>query len=182
MPTRKSTVVRDRTNNSWFWSEKNNAESVMSADKIKAAYEHMVEQGNTLVVNLAPGKDGLLKDYDVEALYEGARALGIARGDARLNRGKEERAVRIDYVTTKGYVAYPTRYLYGKKGESFTAKAEDLSQDGYRFVGQREVVSGRFGKAKRIEFVYEDVAGIPASDKSHSTLSGAHSCSMNEEK
>jgi hypothetical protein len=26
------------------------------------------------------------------------------------------------------------------------------------------------------------VAGIPASDKSHSTLSGAHSCSMNEEK
>lgn len=43
----------------------------------------MVEQGNTLVVNLAPGKDGLLKDYDVEALYEGARALGIARGDAR---------------------------------------------------------------------------------------------------
>lgn len=169
-------------NNSWFWSEKNNAESVMSADKIKAAYEHMVEQGNTLVVNLAPGKDGLLKDYDVEALYEGARALGIARGDARLNRGKEERAVRIDYVTTKGYVAYPTHYLYGKKGESFTIKAEDLSQDGYRFVGQREVVSGRFGKAKRIEFVYEDVAGIPESDKSYSTLSGAHSCSMNEEK
>ena len=169
-------------NNSWFWSEKNNAESVMSADKIKAAYEHMVEQGNTLVVNLAPGKDGLLKDYDVEALYEGARALGIARGDARLNRGKEERAVRIDYVTAKGHVAYPTHYLYGKKGESFTVKAEDLSQDGYRFVGQREVVSGRFGKTKRIEFVYEDVAGIPASDKSHSTLSGAHSCSMNEEK
>ena len=57
-----------------------------------------------------------------------------------------------------------------------------MSQDGYRFVGQREVVSGRFGKAKRIEFVYEDVAGIPESDKSYSTLSGAHSCSMNEEK
>lgn len=43
-------------------------------------------------------------------------------------------------------------------------------------------MSGRFGKAKRIEFVYEDVAGIPESDKSYSTLSGAHSCSMNEEK
>ena len=57
-----------------------------------------------------------------------------------------------------------------------------MSQDGYRFVGQREVVSGRFGKAKRIEFVYEDVAGIPESDKSHSTISGAHSCSMNKEK
>lgn len=166
-------------NNSWFWSEKNNAESVMSADKIKAAYEHMVEQGNTLVVNLAPGKDGLLKDYDVEALYEGARALGIARGDARLNRGKEERAVRIDYVTTKGYVAFPTRYLYGKKGVGFTVKAEDLSQDGYRFVGKEEVVEGRFGKTKRIEFVYEDVAGIPASGKSDGSLSGSYSCHMN---
>ena len=55
-------------NNSWFWSEKNNAESVMSADKIKAAYEHMVEQSSTLVVSLAPGKAGLLKGFDVEAL------------------------------------------------------------------------------------------------------------------
>ena len=57
-----------------------------------------------------------------------------------------------------------------------------MSQYVYRFFGQSEVVSGRFGKAKRIEFVYEDVAGIPESDKSYSTLSGAHSCSMNEEK
>lgn len=78
-----------------------------------------------------------------------------------------------------GYVAFPTRYLYGKKGVGFTVKAEDLSQDGYRFVGKEEVVEGRFGKTKRIEFVYEDVAGIPASGKSDGSLSGSYSCHMN---
>ena len=145
-------------NNSWFWSERNNAESTMSPEKIKEAYEHMVEQGNTLVVNLAPGKDGLFKDYDVKALYEGARALGIARGDARPSQGKNEKSVRVDYVTTEGYVAFPTCYLYGEKGEDFTVHAEDLSQEGYRFVGKKETVTGRFGKTRRVEFVYEDVA------------------------
>ena len=144
-------------NNSWFWSERNDSGSVMSAMQIKEAYNHMVEQGNTLVVNLAPGTDGLFKDYDVKALYEGARALGIARGAACQNRPKGEKCVRVDYVTTKGHVAYPARYIYGKKGERFVVRYEDLSQDGYRFVGKKEVYEGNFGKSRCIEFVYEDV-------------------------
>lgn len=115
----------------------------------------------------------------MDGCYAGARALGIARGEARLNPDKDEKAVRIDYVTTKGYVAFPTHYLYGKKGVGFTVKAEDLSQDGYRFVGKEEVVEGRFGKTKRIEFVYEDVAGSLASGKSDGSLSGSYSCHMN---
>lgn len=69
-------------NNSWFWTEAQNKASVKSAENIKEAYDHMVEQGNTLVVNLAPGKNGRLNDFDVEGLYAGARALGIAKGGA----------------------------------------------------------------------------------------------------
>ena len=52
-------------------------------------------------VELAPGKDGLLKDYDVEALYEGARALGIARWRCPFEPWQGREAVRIDYVTAK---------------------------------------------------------------------------------
>lgn len=163
----------------WFWNEGCSAETVMSATDIKNAYEHMTEQGNTLVLNMAPDKGGRFSSFDVDGCYAGARALGIARGEARLNPDKDEKAVRIDYVTTKGYVAFPTHYLYGKKGGGFTVKAEDLSQDGYRFVGKEEVVEGRFGKTKRIEFVYEDVAGSLASGKSDGSLSGSYSCHMN---
>lgn len=145
-------------NNTWFWSEKNKASDVMSPERIKEAYEHMVEQGNTLVVNLAPGKNGLFNDYDIEALYAGARALGIARGNARDGKDKDEEAVRVDYVTDQGYVAWPTEQVYGKKGERFALKAKDLEADGYEFVGKRAVAEGKFGRNKRVTFVYKDKA------------------------
>lgn len=142
-------------NKTWFWSTQNAAANVLPASKIKSSYEHMVEQGNTLVMNLAPGKNGLFSSYDVEGLYAGARALGIARGDARSVQ-EGDCAVRVDYVTTEGYVAWPTRYIYGKAGEAFEAQFEDLAADGYRFAGERPTVNGVFGQDTQVTFVYED--------------------------
>ncbi len=69
-------------NNSWFWTSNQNATSVMPAANIKKAYNHMVDQQNTLVVNLAPNTNGVLNDFDIQGLYAGAQALGIARGAA----------------------------------------------------------------------------------------------------
>jgi alpha-L-fucosidase len=69
-------------NNSWFWTPSQNAGSVKRAGDIKTAYNHMVEQKNTLVINLSPSTDGVLNSFDVEGLYAGAHALGIARGGA----------------------------------------------------------------------------------------------------
>lgn len=144
-------------NNSWFWSDKNNTESVLSAEKIKEAYHHMSEQENTLVVNLAPGKDGRLNSFDVDGLYAGARSLGIARGDARKDIVGNECAVRVDYVTQEGYVAWPTCYVYGKSGESFTVQPVDLRSDGYRLVDGQGDFSGVFGRDEQVRFVYEDI-------------------------
>lgn len=144
-------------NNTWFWSEKNNAADVIPPKKIKAAYDHMIEQGNTLVVNLAPGTNGLLNDFDVEGLYEGARALGIARGGACIDKENGECIVRIDFITDRGFVASPTQYVYGKEGEAFTVRAKDLKADGYLFVGENSVVTGKFTKTEScVQFIYED--------------------------
>ena len=144
-------------NNTWFWTEGNNAESVLSPQKIKVSYMHMTEQDNTLVVNLAPGKNGLFNDFDVEGLYAGARALGIVRGAARDNVAEGEVAVRVDYVTEDGYVAWPTSYIYGKPGEPFTVKPVDLGQDGYKLVDGQGAVDGAFGSDENIKFVYRDL-------------------------
>lgn len=142
-------------NTTWFWSDRNSPASVMSPEKIKEAYEHMVEQDNTLVINLSPDNNGLLTDYDVQALYAGARALGIARGAAR-QAAPTQREVQIRYTTTDGNVAFPTRCIYGQAGDSFTVQAEDLTPDGYRFAGKKSTATGTFGKTRRIEFVYTD--------------------------
>ena len=144
-------------NNTWFWTKNNNAASVISLAKMKTSYDHMVEQKNTLVVNLAPGTNGLFNDFDVKGLYEGARALGIARGEARTDKESGECAVRVDFVTDKGYVASPTQYVYGKEGESFIIQAKDLAADGYRFMGDKVVLNGKFTKSEiHVQFVYED--------------------------
>lgn len=143
-------------NNTWFWSDKNNAESVLSAERIKEAYCHMSEQQNTLVVNLAPGHDGRFNSYDVDGLYAGARLLGIARGEARADKVDGEQAVRVDYVTSDGYVAWPTEYFYGNSGDSFTVKPLDLEADGYQLVEGQTDFSGVFGTDTSVEFVYRD--------------------------
>jgi alpha-L-fucosidase len=66
-------------NNSWFWAATQNAGSVLPAGDIKKAYNHIVEQENTLVINLSPNTDGVLNTFDVNGLLAGAQALGIGR-------------------------------------------------------------------------------------------------------
>lgn len=72
-------------------------------------------------------------------------------------------AVRVDYVTTEGYVASPTCYIYGKAGEPFTVEPVDLRQYGYKLVDGQTAVEGIFGESDRIEFVYEDLGDAAAS-------------------
>lgn len=143
-------------NNTWFWSEGNKANDVLSAEKIKSAYHHMVEQGNTLVVNLAPGRNGLFNTFDVDGLYAGARALGIARGNAHQDLNEGAQAVRVDYITTDGNVAWPTNYIYGTAGENFTVNPVDLQADGYSLAEGQASFSGVFGIDKHVQFVYND--------------------------
>lgn len=149
-------------NNTWFWTDKNDAASVVPASKIKTFYNHMVEQGNTLVVNLAPGTNGLFNAFDIKGLYDGARALGIARGEARADKVNGECAVRVDFLTEKGYIASPTQYVYGKEGKAFTVQARDLATDGYHFAGENAIATGKFTKAETtVQFIYEDKGDSP---------------------
>lgn len=106
-------------NNSWFWTENQNAAGVKSAENIKDAYNHMVEQGNTLVVNLSPGKNGRLNSFDVEGLYAGARTLGIARGGALdLSDVTTDETKSHVYVDTVNH-----KIVFQNKGEHATQAA-----------------------------------------------------------
>ncbi len=148
-------------NNSWFWSSKQNIAGVKSADDIKKGYEHMSEQHNTLVLNLSPNPNGILNSFDVDGLYAGARALGIARGSARTNIQPNECKVEIRYVTNKGYIAYPTKYLYGNEGENYNVIPENLGAVGYKFLSGTSNTNGTFTKNKIVvELTYEDTDKI----------------------
>lgn len=127
---------------------------------MEEAYKHMVEQGNTLVMNLAPNKDGVFSDYDIEALYAGARKLGIARGAARGDIPADERCIEVRHETAEGRIAATTEYLYGKKGDRYTATPiSDAEEIGYKLIKRPDNVSGMFSEKKIVVvFVYEDVA------------------------
>lgn len=150
-------------NNTWFGSENNSASTVLSPERIKEAYNHMVEQDNSLVVNLGPSKKGLFNDFDVKNLYAGARALGIARGSARAEAEEGECVVRIEYVTSNNTLVWPTTCLYGQNGETFMAEPLDLRMLGYNLADGQEKVSGVFGQDVTVRFVYEDLGNIPSS-------------------
>ncbi|NDW19466.1 hypothetical protein D0T53_11175 [Dysgonomonas sp. 216] len=145
-------------NNSWFWSPGQKAEDVRSAEYIRDSYNHMSEQNNTLVMNLGPSTKGIFNSFDVEGLYAGARLLGIARGEARKNIDPNECRVEVRYVTDKGYIAYPTKYIYGKENDSFEVLYQDLREDGYKLVTSPQNSKGKFTKEKIVvEFIYEDM-------------------------
>ncbi len=144
-------------NNSWFWKSDQSASSAITPEEIKDAYNHMVEQENTFVLNLAPNTDGLLNSFDVDVLYAGARELGIEREAARSNIPADECAVEVRFVTDKGYIASSTEYIYGKEGEDYTAIAKKLGSDGYELITTPANASGKFTESKiTLEFIYED--------------------------
>ncbi|MDR2773781.1 MAG: MucBP domain-containing protein [Tannerella sp.] len=131
--------------------------AALPASEIKKVYNHITEQGNTLVINLAPSTDGTLNIFDIESLYAGARTLGIGRGNAGSQTRAGECAVEVRHVTDKGYIAFPTKYIYGKRDEDYRIKPEDLSADGYKLMIIPENTAGKFTDEKIVvEFIYED--------------------------
>jgi len=144
-------------NRSWFWNAGHNASGVMAAAQIRSVYRQMVGQGNTFVLNLSPNTDGVLSTFDVSGLYAGARAAGIARGSARADIPADECAVEVRYVTNKGHIANPTRFLYGKKGEQYNALPLELGKIGYKLLTTPDNTTGTFDNKKIVvEFIYED--------------------------
>jgi len=145
-------------NNSWFWNSTHNSGSVLSASNIQKAYNHLVEQDNTLVLNLSPNKNGVFDSFDVNGLYAGAKTMGIARGSARNNIQPGECMVEIKYTTNKGYVAFPTKYIYGAENEAYAVLPENLNLDGYKLLISPENTEGLFAQEKiTVEFIYEDM-------------------------
>lgn len=145
-------------NNSWFAQNYNTPEAMKDAEYAKTAYEHFVNQGNTFVYNLAPRKDGRLANYEVERLYESARLLNIARGDAKLDKAGDC-LVEIRHVTDEGHIANVTEQLWGNEGEAYTTSSpENMAAMGYELVETPENASGTFRADGKIvvEYVYHD--------------------------
>ena len=161
-------------NNTWFWNTSNSANDVKSPQFIEDAYNQLMLQKNTLVINVAPNKNGVFEDYDVAGLYAGARTLGIARGSARENIPASECSVEVRHVTDTGYVAAPTEYLYGSAGAAYKSQAADIEAIGYKLVGTPLEASGQFTDQKQtITYIYHDMlTNTPA--YTQQTLSHAH--------
>jgi len=62
----------------WFYNTKNETGKTRTVGKIVKAYKHLVAQGNTLVLNAAPNREGLLMQSDIDTLLAAAKALGIS--------------------------------------------------------------------------------------------------------
>ncbi|MCL2487847.1 MAG: alpha-L-fucosidase [Oscillospiraceae bacterium] len=152
-------------NNSWFWNTGNNAASVMSPQSIETAYDHMAEQQNTLVLNLAPNRSGVMAAFDLAGLYTGARQIGIARGGARTDIPDGSCRVDVRYLTDRGHIIRSTDELYGEAGTGWTANAPELEQLGYTLLSE-EAASGTFaGGGETVTFVYKDeFEGAPPPD------------------
>ena len=146
--------------NGWFWNT-NSSENTLrvNADQIKNWYDKYQRQDNTLVINVPPSDQGIQTDHEISLIYEAAREIGIARGDARADISPDECAVEIRHITTSGSIAAPTEYIYGTEGEAYTTSAMDKMEElGYELTGTPAQASGIFGKDKiTVEYVYTDL-------------------------
>jgi len=69
-------------NSSWFWHTGYGSRPSMSPYTIAAKYNKYKNEGNVLVLNCGPNRQGKLDQADIDSLYAAARKLGIASGDA----------------------------------------------------------------------------------------------------
>jgi alpha-L-fucosidase len=81
LPFEATICIRNMTN--WFWDAQYTSDPTVTPRFIADKYHHMLEQSNILVVNVAPNPDGRIEAYDKQTLYEAARMIGIAKGNAR---------------------------------------------------------------------------------------------------
>lgn len=146
--------------NGWFWNTNSSANTLrVNADKIADWYKKYQAQENTLVINVPPSNQGIQTDHEVGLIYEAARKLDIARGDARADKNPNECAVEVRHVTETGAIAAPTEYVYGKEGEKYkTSVMNKMEELGYRLLKTPETADGVFSREKIVvEYVYEDL-------------------------
>lgn len=68
-----------RNMNNWFWDPKYKDDPLVSAEFIAQKYRELTQQGNVLVVNVAPDIHGKQDENDIKRLHEAAALLGIKR-------------------------------------------------------------------------------------------------------
>ncbi len=73
-----------RNMNNWFWDAGYTKDPTVTPAFIAEKYRQLIAQNNILVVNCAPNPWGKLEEYDRQTIFEAARMLGIARGEAVL--------------------------------------------------------------------------------------------------
>lgn len=73
-----------RNMNNWFWDPNYTKDPTVTPAFIAEKYRQLISQHNILIVNCAPNTEGKLEEYDRQTIFEAARMLGIARGEAVL--------------------------------------------------------------------------------------------------
>lgn len=84
LPFEATICIRNMSN--WFWDPEYTKDPTVTPAFIAEKYRHLTEQENVLIVNLAPNLEGEFEEYDRQTLFEAARMLGIARGEAVVKR------------------------------------------------------------------------------------------------
>ena len=69
-------------NKSWFWHTGYGSVPSREPASIADNYNKYKSQGNILVLNCGPNREGKIEQADIDYLYAAARMLGIASGDA----------------------------------------------------------------------------------------------------
>lgn len=82
LPFEATICVRNMSN--WFWDPGYTSDPTVTPAFIAEKYRQMEQQGNILIVNCAPNPRGRLEEYDRQTIFEAARMLGIAQGEAAL--------------------------------------------------------------------------------------------------
>lgn len=77
LPFEATICIRAMKN--WFWDSKYLDDELLSVKFITDKYKHLIEQSNSLVINVAPNINGLQESSDIDRLLEVADKLGIRR-------------------------------------------------------------------------------------------------------
>lgn len=77
MPFEATICIRNMRN--WFWDTKYTEDKLLDVDFITDKYNHLISQGNNLIVNVAPNIYGRQENSDIERLLAASKALGINR-------------------------------------------------------------------------------------------------------
>lgn len=77
LPFEATISIRDMKN--WFWDTKYVEDKLLSVEFVVEKYRHLINQNNSLVVNVAPNIHGKQEESDIQRLFEVAEKLGIQR-------------------------------------------------------------------------------------------------------